>query len=403
LGSVRAASAEAERSAPALAIRYPGARNDRPGEADPLKHSVLLPLHTAAEARLQAASEPPQLLTYGDVPAEYRAATGSAAMFDETDRGRLEVGGADAPAFLHRLLANDVRGLAPGGGSRNLLLSSKGKVLFDFDLFRRETDCVLSLPPGKSAALAAALDMYLFSEKVAIRDTSESYAPIALVGPAAATVIAAVLGPLELPAEDYTWTATSFAGAVALVVRQPIAGSPGWRVVLGPAEAPLAWTRLRDAGVQPAGVIVRDILRVEAGAAAYGEDIDENVYPQEARLESAFSLEKGCYIGQEVVAKIDTYGGLNKRLVGLKIGHDEPVERGTRLYKVEEGERRDLGVVTSWAYSFVLDTGMALAYVKRRHQAPGTEFEVGDTGAKATIVPIPVRADAVPVTGGFEG
>ena len=81
------------------------------------------------------------------------------------------------------------------------------------------------------------------------------------------------------------------------------------------------------------------------------------MYPQEARLESAFSLDKGCYIGQEVVAKIDTYGGLNKRLVALKVSHDDPVARGTRLFRLDEGEWRDLGVVTSWAYSFVLDTG----------------------------------------------
>lgn len=367
-----------------------------------MKHSVLFELHTAAGARLRSETEPSEVLTYGDVPAEYRAAGETAVMFDETDRGRLEVGGADAPAFLHRLLANDVRGLAAGRGSRNLLLSSKGKVLFDLDLFRRAEDCVLSVPPGKATALAAALDMYLFSEKVVIRDTSESYAPIALVGPHAAEALGTVFGVSALPEEDYTWAAGDLEGRPALVVRQPIAGSRGWRVVVGPAEAPVAWTRLRAAGVQPAGIVVRDILRVEAGAAMYGEDIDENVYPQEARLESAFSLEKGCYIGQEVVAKIDTYGGLNKRLVGLKIEHDEPVARGTRLFRVDEGERRDLGVVTSWAYSFVLDSGMALAYVKRRHQAPGTVFELGDSGTQATVVPIPVRADAVAPTGDFE-
>ena len=80
------------------------------------------------------------------------------------------------------------------------------------------------------------------------------------------------------------------------------------------------------------------------------------------------------------MAKIDTYGGLNKRLVALRISHDDPVARGTRLFRDDEGEWRDLGVVTSWAYSFVLDTGLVLAYVKRRHQAPGTVFRVGDSG-----------------------
>lgn len=365
-----------------------------------MRRSILTPLHEAAGARLSAAAEP-VLLTYGDVPAEYRAATEDAAMFDETDRGRVVVSGADAAAFLHRLLANDVRALAPGSGSRNLLLSSKGKVLFDFDLFRRADDFVASTPPGRAAALAAALEVYHFTEKVRFEDTSERYAPIALVGPRAGDALAAAAGA-ALPAEDYSWTRCAVGGAAALVVRQPIAGSPGFRVVLEPEGAPVAWRALAAAGVRPAGRVVRDILRVEAGQAEYAVDVDESVYPQEARLERAFSLEKGCYIGQEVVAKIDTYGGLNKRLVGLRISHDDPLPAGTRLYRVDDGERRDLGVVTSWAYSFVLDAGMALAYVKRRHQKAGTEFEVGDTGAKATIVPIPVRPGTVPVTGEFE-
>ncbi len=124
-----------------------------------------------------------------------------------------------------------------------------------------------------------------------------------------------------------------------------------------------------------------------------GVDIDENVYPQEAGLEGAFALDKGCYIGQEVVAKIDTYGGLNKRLLVLRVDHSDPVARGTRLMREDEGERRELGLVTSWAYSFALDGGLVLAYVKRRHQEPGTVFDLADergqARGRATIVPAP--------------
>ena len=86
----------------------------------------------------------------------------------------------------------------------------------------------------------------------------------------------------------------------------------------------------------------------------------------------------------------------------MKISHDDPLVHGTRLHRLDDGEWRDLGVITSWAYSFVLDTGLALAYVKRRHQAVGTEFRVGEGPATAVIVPLPVRANAVPVTGEFE-
>ena len=146
-----------------------------------------------------------------------------------------------------------------------------------------------------------------------------------------------------------------------------------------------------DAGATPVGLVARDILRCEAGVAAHGVDITDDVYPQEARLDHAFSLEKGCYIGQEVVAKIDTYGGLNKRLMALAVSHDDPVPAGTELARADEDERRVLGLITSWAYSFVLDTGIVLAYVKRKHQDTGTTFAIGDSSATATIVDLPLR------------
>jgi folate-binding protein YgfZ len=336
------------------------------------------------------------------VPGEYHAAQEGAALFDETDRGRLDVSGPEAAAFLHRLLANDVRALAVGGGQRNLLLDAKGKVLFEFELYRVEdARFVLSVPPGRTAALHAALERYHFSEKLAFADQSASYAPLLLLGPQSDALVQRVLG-CEVPAEEYRWAVGSFEGAPLIAARTRSAGSRALRLVATPAQAPRLWNALRAGGAAASGLVVRDILRVEAGAALWGEDIDETVYPQEARLEDAFSLTKGCYIGQEVVAKIDTYGGLNKRLVVLKVSHDDPVARGTRLFQLEDGEWRDLGVVTSWAYSFVLDTGAVLAHVKRRHQRAGTEFRLGDGPATAVIVKHPLRANALPASGEFE-
>lgn len=361
-----------------------------------MERSALTPLHEASGARLRAGGGPAAVLTFGDVPGEYRAGIESCVLFDETDRGRIEVVGPEAPAFLHRLLSSDVRGLAEGRGQRSLLLSSKGKVLFDLDLFRTSDGASLYVPPGRAAALLAALETYHFAEKVRLEDRSSRSAPLTLSGPRTAEIVRRATG-LEVPAGDHAWI-----GGEGFVAKLPVAGSPGCLLDAGPEGAADLWSRLREAGARPAGIVVRDILRVEAGQGLYGQDIDENVYPQEGRLEGAFSLTKGCFIGQEVVAKIDTYGGLNKRLVGIRISHDDPVASGTRLFRTVEGERRDLGVITSWAYSFALDTGLALGYVKRRHQEPGTAFEIGETGATGEIVPIPVRQGAVPVSGGSE-
>jgi len=350
--------------------------------------SPLLERHRARGLRLGTRPESPAHATplfFASPPEEYRAARAGAALLDESDRERLEVRGKDAPDFLHRLLANHVKRLAAGDASRNALLSPKGKVQHLFECVRLAEHFELELAPGTARALREALERFHFSEAVTFADTSATFAPLALEGPAAEALLARAFGPFTPPARPgiraHAW------GERALVLH---ALAPGrWRVDAGPAHAVAAWDALVAAGATPCGLVVRDSLRVEACRALFGVDVDDNVYPAEAGLDDAFALDKGCYVGQEVVAKIDTYGGLNKRLVVLAVAHSDPVARGTRLFRLEDGERRELGLVTSWAYSFALDSGLVLAYVKRRHQEPGTEFELDDGPARARIVTPP--------------
>ena len=366
--------------------------------------SVLLELHARNGARLTLEPAGETLLTYGDVPAEYRAATQATMVFDRTDRGRVRLRGKDAMDLLHRVTANRVKGLEAGDGNRGLLLNGRGKVIEEFDLvyFGADEGFALSTPPGRAAKLLAALDMYLFSEDVQLDDETECYAPLELIGPTAVDTLARALGiARESLADLASRAATSEPRqqpSLALTPMPPglepvrvtaltVAGRPGLRLEASPDQAPVLWEALRAAGAHPGGLAMFDILRVEACSAALGVDVDASIYPQEARLEDAFNLEKGCYIGQEVVAKIDTYGGLNKRLCALRTGKDR-VAPGTRLFR-EDPERgwRDLGVVTSWSWSFALDTGCALAYVKRRHQAPGTSFRLVAPGLAEAEIP----------------
>lgn len=339
--------------------------------------------HETAGARIAG----DQLLTFGDVPAEYTSATESAVIFDATTRGLVRAVGPDARTFLHHLTANVIKPLAIGQGNANLLLSGKGKVEHVFDLAREaENSYSLSTPAGRAQALLTGLDMYHFTEDLELADASEEHAPLELCGPRAAALVESVLGTAAPEAEH------GFIDVDGIrVTRVPVAGAPGLRLDAGPEGAAGLWQRLVDAGARPAGLVVHDSLRAEHGAAAWGRDIDDSVYPQEARLETDFSLEKGCYVGQEVVAKIDTYGGLNKCLFLLKIDHDDPVEPGTRLMKQDpdSGEWRDLGATATWAYSFALDCGVVLAYVKRKHQDDGTVFRLAEGPGTGCITPYP--------------
>ncbi len=365
--------------------------------------SALVQLHLAQGATLSSGPRAFPLVFAG-VPDEYRSAREGCAMLDQTDRGCLELRGPEAASFLHRLSANEVRKLVAGQGARNLLLSSKGKVLFDFDLSVESDRILLSTSPGRAAALLSALDTYRFSEKVSFTDLTERHAPLALCGPRADEIVERVCA-VRPPEQAHAHVSGQFEGAAVAIARTPVAGSSGVRLDAGPERVAALWSALAAQGAQPMGRVAYDSLRVEAGWAEPELDIDDSVYPQEARLERAFSLDKGCYIGQEVVAKIDTYGGLNKRLVALAVSHDDPIPRGARLLREDAGEWRDLGVCTSWAYSFELDRGLVLAYVKRRSQAVGTRFRIGDAQSplgEATVVAIPVRRDALPPTGEFE-
>ena len=360
--------------------------------------SPLLDHHETAGARLAARPEAGELaapLTFGDVPAEVATAREGCVVLDATDRGLLTVYGKDAASFLHRILANEVRALAPGTGNRNLLLSPKGKIVADFDLQVRESEegglgFELSTAPSSAAAVLQAIDLYLFGEAVTITDATPQHAPIELIGPRALETARAALG-VEPPSVLGNSTRTDGVTCTRLLV----AGAGlGLRIDGGPERAEELWNAVVEAGARPAGLVARDVLRVEACAALWGVDIDENVYPQEARLEAAFALDKGCYVGQEVVAKIDTYGGLNKRLMVLRVEHDDPVAPGTPLLLADDPEERELGLVTSWTYSFALDTGAVLAYVKRRHQDDGTRFKLGASEAIGEIVPVPRPAGA---------
>jgi len=351
-----------------------------------VKQSPIYEIHRENGARLLPEEEPRPLLTYGDVPGEYEAATTAWITLDETDRGAVLAKGPDAATFLHGLLANEVRNLPMGAELPNLLLDPKGKVRFVFDLRRSaEDEFHLSTEPGQAGALLQALDMYLFSEEVELSDVTDQHAPITIAGPGAEGGLAALTDGV-LPEEGSA--ALTVAGISIIASRTHRAALPAWKLEAGADSACELWEALVTASARPIGRIVLDSLRAEAGVAQPGEDIDETVYPQEARLERAFSLDKGCYIGQEVVAKIDTYGGLNKRLCLLRVDHDDPVARGTRLHRQDpdSGEWRDLGVTTTWAYSFAHDCGVILAFVKRKHQEPGTEFRLGEGPASAALI-----------------
>ena len=266
-------------------------------------------------------------------------------------------------------------------------------MLEEFEVRRSgEATYELLTHPGRAAALAERLDLFLFADQLELGDASEEHAPLHLCGPAAPGVLEAFLGePVSAPMRQRQQYER--AGEAVELTALPVLGQEGWRVEVQPKALPAVWEALCGAGATPIGKEAAESLRLENGRARWGVDVDEQVYPQEAHWEDAFSLSKGCFVGQEVVAKIDTYGGMKRTLVGLEVPGEVALERGSELH---DEQQRVVGRVTSHGWSPRLKSGLALGYVKVELQEAGTRLRLAAAGSESpcqvTVVTLPIRA-----------
>src|SRR5262249_39483021 len=330
---------------------------------------------------------------YGDVQAEYRSAREHAALFDVSHRGKVELTGSDAVAFLNNLCTNDVKGLAVGAGCEAFLATAKAKVVAHVLVYRlllhgNRPGLWLDVTPGMSEKVLKHLDHYLVSEAVECADRTREFAQLHLCGPEAKAVLARALrddvpdlGPLQHMMRTFG------AGATSHVRRHDPLGLPGYDVVCLRARAETVWQLLTNAGARPAGLEAYEVLRVEAGTPAYGVDIDEERFAFEAgRTKQAICYTKGCYLGQEPIVMARDRGHANRTLLGLKVAEGGAAPRGARVLR----DGNEVGQVTSSVVSPRLGA-IALAYIRRGHQEPGTAVEVeADAGQrKAEVAALP--------------
>src|SRR5882672_8324833 len=320
---------------------------------------------------------------------EYRAARNAVGLVDRRDWGMLELTGRDRATFLHALLSNEIKALAPGQGCSETLLDVHGKVQVVVDAWVADDRILVVTPPSMAQKTAEALDHYLFSEKVVIRDLSDETALLVLVGPKAHETAERVAG--ARPGEA-AWS--HVAGKVG---QAPVRLVSGGRET-GEAEVWMAGpaseaTRLGDAlvaaGARPLGRAAFESLRIEAGTPAFGRDVDESVLLPEIPFASLVSQTKGCYPGQEVVVRIRDRGHVNRMLAGLLLDAAAPggAEDGAEVL-VDSG---GVGRVTSSTWSFGLERPIALAFIRRQHAAAGSRVEVrvGERNLPASVSELP--------------
>ena len=339
----------------------------------------LHPAHAQLGARFGEADGYVVPVAYGDPAAEHGAVRARGGLIDRSERGKIEVTGRDRVSFLQAMLSSDVKALQPGQGSPAALLDVHGKIVALLVVHALSDRLVLELDRRLVGPTLEALDRYLISEKVELEDASDRAGLLTVAGPTARKMLEEVLGRTlpDLPVHHHVKAAG--AGEGARVVRNEESGEEGYDLWADPEDLPRLWERLRACGAEPVGREAWNILRVEAGVVWHGVDVDASTLLLEASLPGAYSLDKGCYLGQEVVARITYRGHVNRRVVGFRFPDRRVPERGARV--VVAG--KDVGWITSAVVSPVLGSGLALGQLRREHWEPGSRVEV--TGPEGTL------------------
>lgn len=306
------------------------------------------------------------VLAYGSVAVEYEALQTRAALFDRSHRGRIRINGEKAAEMIGGLVSNDVAGLVPGQGCYAAALTAKGKIVADVRVFIDEGSVLVDAPPRAAAAWAAMVKKFVNPRVATHVDETATLRDLGVFGANARHVVAELTG-VQAPAltalAAYAHMTVDVGGHTVLVTKSPELGLDGFELIAPAAAFADLWERAVRAGATPAGLEAWEIARVEAGRPEWGLDIDDSTIPQEANFDDlhAISYTKGCYVGQETVARVHFRGHVNRHLRGIHASELDAPPMGATLHD-ENGIQ--VGDVRSSVRSPRLG-GIALAMIRR--------------------------------------
>lgn len=308
-----------------------------------------------------------------ELDGQYRQLREECGLLDRSARGKLRVIGAEGAEYLQGQLTNDVEALAPGEGQYAALLDRKGHMQADMRLLRTDAEeFLIDTEPEALAAARRHLQTYKIGREVEVEDVTAERAIFSLIGPRSAEIAAAAPLPRHSCVEI----------TVGGVDRLAVGTANGLDLIASAADAARLQTALLGAGAAEVGEEAVEIRRVEAGIPRFGAEMGTETMPAEAGIvETAVSFTKGCYIGQETVARLHYKGKPNRLLRGLRL--ESPAEAGSTLRLGEKEVGRIGTSCVSPAFGPI-----ALAIV-RREADPGAELVVGEDGVKARLVELP--------------
>ena len=333
--------------------------------------------HRDAGARLVDFAGWEMPVQYRGIQEEHLGTRAGAGIFDVSHMGRLYVSGPDAAGFLDGLLPCAVEGLTPGRMAYTVLCNHEGGALDDLAVYRLGEDrFLLVVNAARAESDLAWILQRQPSPSLRVEDRTGRQAMVAVQGPKAEGLVSSVIDGSCGGLGFFRFTTTEAGAGGWLVSRSGYTGEDGFEIVCPAGDGPRLWSRLLEAGAEPAGLAARDSLRLEAGMCLYGHELTESISPLEAGLEWTLALDKPRDFPGRGPLRAQRDAGVRRRLIGLAL-----LERGIpRPGQVLRDEGVEVGVVTSGTHSPVLRRGIAMAYVARGHDDAGRKLELSVRG-----------------------
>lgn len=304
---------------------------------------------------------------------QYRAATAGAALFDVSDRALIEVTGRDRATFLHNFCTNDIKQLRPGAGCEAFLTNVKGRILGHMLVFAEESSLWIDSDSGTQSSLLQHLDRYIITEDVQLHDRTSQFSQFLMTGHRALEAVATALG--------FVASQPPLCGLCGMTVhvgfglrRVPLSTASGFLMSVESAAKSDTVNRLHSERIDISDHDVLDVLRIEAVWPRYGVDItDEHLAQEAGRTAQAISFTKGCYLGQEPIARLDALGHTNRELRGIRFELPGEIAAGTVV--LDAAGSQEVGKISSVAVHPLTNYTIALAMLKTAANAPGTRVQ----------------------------
>jgi hypothetical protein len=341
---------------------------------------ALRDLQAAAGATFTSTAGGDAPLSFGNDATALLASQKGIAICDRSHWGRIEVSGDDRLRFLHNQTTNDFQALKPGQGCETVFVTSTARTIDLATAYVLESSVWLVVSPGYSQKLVQWMDRYIFfADKVELKEITNSTATFSLLGAESHAWVKQIGGGAIEGQPSGSHQAVEVEGIPIRIAVGSGLATPGYTLIVESEQAAALWSILVAAGAVPLGDRLWEQLRITQGRPAPGQELTEDVNPLEAGLWQTISLSKGCYIGQETIARLHTYKGVKQQLWGIRLSQAAAPESVVRV-----GEEK-VGTLTSITET---DQGyQGLAYIRTKAVSPALKVQVGETEGELVALP----------------